>query len=465
MPIKTLLFLLLFAGCALGALLLPEWGALGYVAHYLIGPERQWWHAPLAGLGVRYSYTLALATGIGIVLHWKKLRIGKTILTGQEMLLLLFLGLIWLTVLLGERTQAKYLIVDHPSIKMTKTLVFVLMLTHVATTMRTVHRLFWVLTLGALVLGLQAYSTPLSAFTAGRLETVGGTDFSTSNHLGGVLAALLFIIGVQFLRSRWLGKGVCLLAGAFAANAIILTRSRGALLGIVSGGVVALLLAPKKQRVKIFAGLLIAGAAIIYLTDPSFRHRAGTIMQDSEKRDTSAQSRLEIWQGAWRMFLDHPLGVGAGNFYQNIGRYTPAHPEMDAHSTVLRCAAELGWPGLLLLGSMVLNAVAILRRTMVKAQQLQAARRAGLLWLCYGTLTSLVALLTYGLTGSLVYMESLWWLLALPTCLQRVVENLLADESAARADESAAAPAPAGRKGPPVRRGRPGFAPARDFTP
>jgi hypothetical protein len=50
-----------------------------------------------------------------------------------------------------------------------------------------------------------------------------------------------------------------------------------------------------------------------------------------------------------------------------------------------------------------------------------------ILWASYGTAAGLVAILTYGLTGTLVYTEYLWWLLAMPVCLVRTLENAQED--------------------------------------
>ena len=323
MGLKTILFILLFAFCSGGALFSPILGVLGYVGNYVIGPGGKWWHAPLSPLGIRYSYLLALLTGVGIALNWRRLRFGKSIFVRQEKLILLFLGIVWMSVAIGEATVGQYTKVDHPSMKMTKMVIFALMLSHVVTDFKNLDRLLWVLIIAALILGLQAYDTPRSAFNRGRLESVGGPDFREANYLAAYLAAMLPLIGVQFLRSKWLGKATCLLAGVFVTNAIILTRSRGAVLGLALGVLVALLLAPKKHRSKILIGLIVAGLGGLYLTDPQFIARTSTIARPQEERDAASQNRIAIWRGAAKMIVSNPLGVGAGNFFQTIGRYAP----------------------------------------------------------------------------------------------------------------------------------------------
>ena len=160
---------------------------------------------------------------------------------------------------------------------------------------------------------------PRSAFLHGRLENVGEPDFNESNFLAAYLAAMLPIVAIQFLRSGWLGKILSLAAGVFAFNTIVLTRSRGVLVGIVMGIAVAILFAPRKYRAPIAIGLLVVALGGYYLTDPQFRARASTITDSESERDSAAQSMLDLAQAAIRINADHPLGVGAGNFNQTIG--------------------------------------------------------------------------------------------------------------------------------------------------
>jgi len=424
MPIKTAIFVAAFFACCVGAIFMPLLGVLGYVGHYIIGPDRQWWETPISNWGLRYSYTLAIATAIGIALNWRKLRFGETFLVRHEWLILLFLGSVWLATLVSEETSGRYTIVDHPSVKMTKVVFFTLMMTHVVTTRKRLDALLWTLVVGSFLLGLQAYTTPYRQFTSGRLETVGGPDFNEANYLGAFCVAMLPIIGMQFFRSGWVGKGVALVAGAFTANAIVLTRSRGATVGVVAGVVTAALAAPKRYRVPILAGLIVAVAGFLYLSDPQFLNRASTILAEEEERDTSAQSRIELVMVGKQMLLDHPFGIGAGNWYQTIERYLPKYPGKDAHNTYLKCACELGIQGIALFAAVIVNAFVILRRLRRQAEDLPPPLRREAQMLSFGLTTSLVAYLACCLTMTLLYNEALWWLLALPICLERAMANL-----------------------------------------
>lgn len=450
----AILFALAFvATCGL-SLYMPLFGTLGYIAHYSIGPEQQWWAGDLRPFGIRYSFVLAIFTGIGMLLNLGKLSYGQKFLQGQEKLILLFLGLVWLSVMIGDPTRETQTAVDHPSVKLTKVVVFVLMLTHIVTRLRHVDMLFWVLAIGGLILGMQARNVSPSAFVQGRLETVGGPDFRDSNTLAIYLASILPIIGVQFLRGRWLARIISLAAGAFAVNAIVLTRSRGAVVGIAAGAVLALMFAPRRHRGKVILGLIVAAAGLLYLADVGFMKRTGTIGQSEEERDVSAQSRVEIWKGGLAMIADHPLGVGAGNFPQTIGRYASAHRDRDAHNTYIRCAAELGIQGLLLLAALIFNALRVSRDVIRRADDLPGASRDHVALLSYGAMVSLTIFLVGGMFGSLVFIEALWWLIALPVCLNRAVENLHEDEPVAAVDEANAPDKPVRKTRKRVRRRR-----------
>jgi len=441
MPLKSLLFLGAFAACVVGALFNPLIGILGYVLHYSVGPERQWWAGAVSYMGIRYIYTIALATAIGIALNFRKLQYGSRLFAPHEKWILLFVGVVWLSVLISPPTVGRYTTLDHPSVKFTKVIVFVLMMTHIITTPKRLDALLWVLIIGVLVLGWQAYDTPYRQFVSGRLERVGGPDFAESNVLAAYLACMLPIAGVQFFRSGLPGKLLSLAAGVFATNAIILTRSRTAVLGLGAAGIAAMILAPRKHRAKIGIALAIAVLGTLYLSDPRFLERAGTISEPQEARDASAQSRLDIWEASIAMFKANPLGVGVGNFHQNIGNYNPAYKGRDSHNTFVRCYSELGIQGIAIFLAVIASAFFVLRRTVREAQDLPHEQREQATYICYGLALSLAAILSCGLTITLLYVEALWWILGLPVCLERVVANLKTDMATSPLQDRIAVPA------------------------
>jgi len=427
MPLKGFIFIGLFMLCAGGALVLPYLGVYGYIADYCIGPASQWWEAPFAGLGIRYSLTLALTTAIGMFLQRDKLRFGESFLQRQEVLMLVFLGIVWFSIFMGVETVGRYATVDHPSIKFTKIVVFALMMSHIITDKRKLDGLLWVFVIASLILGLQAWDLPRRAFQGGRLEGIGGADFSESNFFAAFMAAMLPIIGIQLLRSKWFGKTICAVAAAFTANAIVLCRSRGALVGIAAGAITACLFAPKKHRKKIAVGLVVGIMGGIYVMDSQFLKRATTITRNEDQRDESAASRLQLWQAGARMLADHPLGIGIGNWYQTIEYYLPDYARKDSHNTYVKCAAELGIQGILVYVLFIYTAFLQLRRARKLSTTLPQSVGDDLVLCSFGLTISLAIILTCGLTITMIYVEIIWLLLMLPVCFERVLENAVAD--------------------------------------
>jgi putative inorganic carbon (HCO3(-)) transporter len=433
MPIKTILFLAGFLFCCVGALVAPVWGVVGNVLYYIMG--KGWWTAPITHWGLRYSYILTIATAIGVSINWSKLRFGKPILLKQEILILVFLAIVWISTAFGETTTAaSYIVSEHPSLKLSKFIILSFLISHIVTHLRNLNVFFWALILGTIHLGIRAYQMPQSAFISGRLENIGGSDFRQANELAAFLAVMMPIIGIMFLKTHWPGKILCTVCGILALNAMVLTRSRAGLLGLIGGALILALFIPKRHRIKIIACLIVAGIGFFSLMDPRFITRSKTILQGTEIQDRSAQIRLDIWQGGYEMIKDNPMGVGAGNFMQNIGYYSrqgtirdiPIN-NRDAHNTYIRCAAELGLQGIALLLVLIINAVVMLRKIQRRAAKLPPVYRAEFQMVGSAIAASLAVFIFSGLTSTLLYMEALWWWLLLPVCLQRCLHNQLAE--------------------------------------
>lgn len=434
MPLKTILFMIGFVVACAGALYAPLIGVVAYVLHYHITPESQWWGGPLARYGIRYSFVLAACTAIGFAVRFRALRYGRSFFTRHEWLIVLFLCLIWLSTIIAPGVEATPTptgesggyVADPPEIKFMKVVIFLLIITHVVTTRKNLTLFLWAMIIGTLYLSYQGCTAPRSMFATGRLTGIGGPDFSSTNGYAGYLAACLPIIGVQFLRSGWKGKLLCLLTGVLTVNAIVLTRSRGAIVALAGGAIVAIFLAPKRFRRKIVICVIVAAIGGFALTDPGFWTRASTITAGEGERDVSAQSRFDIWGASITMLGDHPLGVGAGNFPQAIHRYLPQYPPKDAHNTYVLCYSELGVQGIVVYLLVILSAARLLWGMRKRSQRLPKEQRDDVTWLTYGLAVSLTIVVLRGMTMSRLYTEGPWWILALPLCLARATDNLMA---------------------------------------
>ena len=425
--IKPLAFISLFLICTVGAIFLPHLGIYGYLADYCIGTSKQWWEAPFSGLGIRYSFTLALATIVGFVLQKHKLRFGFSVITIHEIFCLLFLLIMWVSYLSGDDTMNRYSTVDHPTVKFTKIVLFVLLMTHTITDRKKLSGLLWVFILCALALGLKSWELPRRAYVSGRLEGVGGADFAEANFFASFMAAMLPLIGVQLLRSKnWGLRILCVISAAFTANTVVLCRSRGALVGIVMGAMAAVITAPKRFRKKIAIGLILGAIGGLYVVDQQFLERISTIIvSQGEERDESAGSRLRLWAAGMQMVYDQPLGIGVGNWYQTIGSYIPEYVGKDSHNTYVKCIAEMGIFGFIVFAFVIFFSLNEIRRLNKFAGYLPQDIYNDLKLFTFGIFITLVIILTCGLTITMIYTETIWILLMLPVCLRRTIENTL----------------------------------------
>ena len=423
MSSRGLLFISIFTFCVLGALGLPHLGIYGYLADYCLNPADQWWGRPFAQMGIRFSFTLALATMAGIILQRKKLRFGERLIEKQEWLMLLFLLIVWGLYLLAPQTVGRYGSTDHPAIKLAKICIFTLMMTHVITDLNKLKGLFAVLSSAALLLGIKAWNVPYSAFSRGRLEGIGGADFSEANFFAAFMAAMLPLIGIMFLRSRLPGKINYAICGAFTANAVVLCRSRGAFLGLVMGAIAAFVFVPRNYRKHIVVLCLAGIVGVVYLSDDFFIERIMSISTDQSEMDESSSSRIRLWKAGLQMVSSQPLGIGPGNWYQTIGRYIPEYEGKDSHSTYVKCFAELGVIGFAVFLLFVLQSCLNLRYIYLQAHNLPPPEEEEFVQLYFAILVAGVIFMTCALTITMIYTEILWVLLALPVCLKRALDN------------------------------------------
>lgn len=426
MPLKTLLFLALFSTATVGGLFIPLWAVLGYIAVYTIGPEGQWWHRPIGYLGLRYSMILVAVMGVSFLFNLKKIRYGKPFFTKYEKIILFFLVTLWVLRFITPET-GYYSVVDHPTLKLTKVLIFGFLMTHIVTELRSLKMMIWVLVGSTLILGLQAYSAPPSAFLMGRLEGIGGSDFAESNVLPAFIGGVLPLMGALLLQRGAAIKAFAVTSAAFAANAIILTRSRGAIVGLSFGALAAFLISPKMYRKQIAVCFILAALGSVYLMDAGFKNRMMSIDTDTIQEDSSAGGRLDTWKASLHLLADHPLGCGPGNFKQTIGRYDARFAGRDAHSTIVRCWSELGIPGFVFFLYLVYSAIRLNGQAVKRAMSLPEPLRTEILLPAYAFSVGLISILGVGLFVSLLYNEFLWWWMLFPVCLHRVLDNLEED--------------------------------------
>lgn len=210
-------------------------------------------------------------------------------------------------------------------------------------------------------LALHHYFAGLGLVAGERVEGVG--IFGDPNDL-----ALSFVVVVPLVVALWRAEKWPILRGLWATvlglllAGVRVTFSRGGLLGLL----VALFLT-LRERIRrpaarwafyLFGGLI--AAALVHLT---FQERGTPFTQVTLEQNVAG--RLAAWKAGARMMLDKPLtGVGYGYFADRFKDYAPPDTDvyyLTAHNSFVLVAGEMGLPGLLFFGGLLLVSFRSLR--------------------------------------------------------------------------------------------------------
>ena len=429
MPIKSLIYLFTLVSSTAGALIVtPLIGLFAYLLTYNVNPLSFWWANYVPDFFHRYAFILGTATILGTILHASKVKLYQR-LDRQEILLIFFVLTVWLSTAIGLQNLTDY---DY-TFKMTKVAVILLIASRLITEYKYFNMLVWIYILSALYSGYEIFSSEYLSFRMGRLQTgVGGSDFSEGNFLAAHYLFILPLVAKKFITGNWQVKLISLLSAAFIVNSLILIESRGSFLALAVGGFSALIFSPGIYRKKVVTVLIIGAIGFGFLSDQTFWSRMGSmkaydsdgysINNDTSGIDESTAGRIAAWQAAFKMFTDHPLGIGEGNFFHLVGSYNPSIAGKDTHNTFLRCLAELGIQGFLILILMIYTAFSTLSFLSRNIQN-QGNFEMNIKLDIFVLRVSLIMFLVTSCFLTHTYIEEFYWLLMLPLFLKRSLEN------------------------------------------
>jgi putative inorganic carbon (hco3(-)) transporter len=250
---------------------------------------------------------------------------------------------------------------------------------------------------------------------------------------------LPFGVFLFFYESNKKGKFLYLAASLLCLASIVASFSRG---GFISLAVLALAIWLASSRKMLL--LAVGAVALAVIVNLPITHKGTlikgttyweemtTIVKD-DTEDFNKDSRVQYWLSAWRMFVDHPLGVGPHNFGVVLPKgylpdYFNAHhtPEQmwgkSAHSIWFTLLPELGIPGLLLYLSLLLaNVRAVLYLKTQRPAMSDWQRYVHFLSLAF--LTSLVGFVVSGSFVSVLYYPHYWYLTAMIVATRKLVDQ------------------------------------------
>jgi O-antigen ligase len=204
--------------------------------------------------------------------------------------------------------------------------------------------LLWTIVLAQGYVGFENNLNYLKGFNTAS-EGFGGMD---NNFFGASLVSVLGLAITAMLATKnWSGRLLGAAATALILHTILLTYSRGTMLGLVALGITALIMMPK--RPKYIGAILIIALVAIRFTGPQLAARYMSSFASEEERDYSSESRLDLWIDCLKVVQSYPfLGVGPANWRVIATNY--GWPEgKSAHSVWMETAAEVGIPGVLAL--------------------------------------------------------------------------------------------------------------------
>jgi putative inorganic carbon (HCO3(-)) transporter len=201
----------------------------------------------------------------------------------------------------------------------------------------------WVLTVSSAAISafaLHEYFTG-QVLVATPLEDTNPNDFAFI--LGTTLPFAFWLLGS---RNTWVRAFVVFLIGVLSAG-ILLSLSRGAMLGIAAG-IVFLLVTDRRRTTIVLVGGSIAllTAVLVIRADPAKFQSA--LFHKEAAAGHNVTTRLEAWNAAGNLASAHPLlGIGPGNFrfyyYEATGNPPGTEILAVVHDAYLDVAAELGF--------------------------------------------------------------------------------------------------------------------------
>jgi probable O-glycosylation ligase (exosortase A-associated) len=329
---------LLAYGAVPVALLNPFWGVCAYWIFDVVRPQYLFaWAGPEGS----FSEMIAVATLIG----WSFRRFGNWQFgRGRGIVIVLLAHCCW-TLLSALAAPDQAAAQAYMGELAKRTSLFLLAVT-LADSPRRVRTLVWVLVGSAGYVALELNLRYLAGVNEAKDIGYGGMD---NNSLA---ISLVTCIGpavfLGFYMKQWWLKAAAWGAAALIGHTILLTFSRGGLLGLIVAGCAAVMIVPKRPRYLLVLAIVVGLG--LRLAGPELRDRFATTFASGSERDESAEGRIELWMSCLEVMSRYPLlGVGPDHFPLIAAEF--GWPKgKEAHSLWLQLGAETGVPALFFLG-------------------------------------------------------------------------------------------------------------------
>lgn len=271
------------------------------------------------------------------------------------------------------------------------------------------------------------YSDPRGLFAGGG---IGSSFFKNPNDFG---AAMNSALGLSYtmifvdkhklfgwLRIKWFH-----VASAFSMIlAILASSSRGAALGAGAVAFGALM----KSRRKL-GGLIALGSIVILFLALIPADNWNRFQQIGSEGDSTSQSRIRLLKAGFQMANSHPFfGVGPNNF-RHVNEFVLRNDLKEVqHNIYMQSLSELGYPGLLILISLIIFSFISRYRDRQTLKMHGNTNGELLVGISHGIDLCMIGFLANGLFITVLYYPFFWMLLILSAALQQVIKNETASQ-------------------------------------
>ena len=328
-------------------------------------------------------------------------------------------AVLWVFVSVGVLTAQDHQMAFQAWSDYSKTLLLALAVLWFVTTETQIRLLVRLFVVGGAIISGCAIANGWSGvdLVEGTRAVAGEGTLSNPNDLALILLLpLAFGAMLALTKGRSLDRALGAAGSLVIVYAIILTQSRGGLLGILAVFAVIGGRYVKSKILRACLGLVFAGTlyAAMGIAD---RESGG----DADAKGESAQDRVYAWHAGVNMAKAFPLtGVGIGNFAAQFPTYSPEevqHP-LTAHSIWFLVLGEVGFPGLACFVALIALSI---RSGIANIGRLAALRAPpDVQASAVATLAALAGYLVSGSFLSYVYQWPLYVLLALTAALASV---------------------------------------------
>ena len=397
MGMRLVLTLAILPIVVVAALRRPFYGLLMIVIIYFA--RAPIWGAP------EWLKPVVIMTGITLISFFlsEEKKIGSPPIVSLNLLLIAFMFI-----------SSHYAVVDRSvAFEMTmdycKLFIALYLTVHIVDSFDKLKTFYWVMIVGMLFL---IRSAILQMITIGpdRVNNIGGQG-GGANYFAMLIVTTIPFLFFKIDSKNNIEKYVSYSLIPLWIFCLVLTGSRSGFLGLVVVSIYFFFIRGNKIKMSLIFLLIIVLS--LSFVPGKYWERMDSIFNPTE--ESSAASRLDLWDAALQMYNDHSAtGVGPNNFELLSIKYTTWRTKdgkgFVVHSTYLQMLAEVGLQGFLTLLVIMYMCHRMVRKRVAQIRKMNSPQSEQYAALGNSTVAGLLGFYVCALTGSYIHIDVLFWM-------------------------------------------------------